>query len=102
MKYLNRDEYNGDWKEDLRNGYGKFKFSNGKYEGEWENDEYNRIGKIILNNNDIYEGYFKNRRKNREIIIMFNNNDIITNFKNDLFEGKGKYKYSNGNIFEGI
>ena len=32
---------------------------------------------------------------------MFNNNDIITNFKNDLFEGKGKYKYSNGNIFEG-
>ena len=34
---------------------------------------------------------------------MFNNNDIIiTNFKNDLFEGKGKYKYSNGNIFEGI
>ena len=36
MKYLNGDEYNGDWKEDLRNGFGKMKYNNGKvYEGYW-------------------------------------------------------------------
>jgi hypothetical protein len=34
MKYLNGDEYNGDWKEDLRNGFGKMKYNDRKvYEG---------------------------------------------------------------------
>ena len=30
MKYLNRDEYNGEWKEDLKDGFGKMKYNDGK------------------------------------------------------------------------
>ena len=36
MKYLNGYEYNGDWKEDLKEGKGKLKLMNGyEYNGNW-------------------------------------------------------------------
>ena len=36
MKYLNGYEYNGDWKEDLKEGKGKLKLKNGyEYNGNW-------------------------------------------------------------------
>ena len=40
MKYLNGDEYNGEWKEDLKDGFGIMKYNNrDEYNGNWKNDK---------------------------------------------------------------
>ena len=38
MKYKNGDEYEGDWKDDIRHGQGKYRFalSGNEYDGEWK------------------------------------------------------------------
>ena len=39
MHYRNGDTYEGEWKQDLRHGYGVLTLKDrGMYEGEWEND----------------------------------------------------------------
>jgi len=43
--YDNGNKYEGDWKNDTMNGYGKYYFSNGdKYEGEWKDGKINGKG----------------------------------------------------------
>ena len=39
MKYNNGDLYNGEWKNDLKEGEGTIKYNNGDiYDGNWKND----------------------------------------------------------------
>ena len=40
MTYANGDKFEGQWKDDLRNGYGRLTFAKAGdfYEGEWQND----------------------------------------------------------------
>ena len=49
MIYANGDEYEGDWKDDKRNGMGNFKANNNdKYSGEWKNDKKDGKGKMSI------------------------------------------------------
>ena len=48
MIYENGYEYVGDWKNDLKNGYGIIKMNIGKYEGEWKNNLKNGRGIMII------------------------------------------------------
>jgi hypothetical protein len=46
MDYADGNKYEGDWKNDMREGTGVLEFINGdKYEGDWENDKRNGRGK---------------------------------------------------------
>jgi len=56
MKYSNNDEYDGNWKNDKREGKGNFNvtnigiqiYSNGdKYEGDWINDKRSGKGNYV-------------------------------------------------------
>ena len=52
MTYANGDDYNGDWKNNKRDGKGKIATNIGKqvyangdiYDGQWKNDKRNGIG----------------------------------------------------------
>ena len=71
--------YEGDFRDNIREGYGKFTMSNGdRYEGEFQNDSYNGKGKYYWQNGNIYEGGFKNYKK----------------------EGRGKLTFFNGIIMD--
>ena len=82
MKYKNGNIYNDDWEKGTKTGKGIMKYSKAIYEGEWKNNLHERKGKVIYfleeGKIDVYEGEFKNHR-----------------------QGKGKYKYSNGNVYNG-
>ena len=55
MIYINGDVYNGQWKDDMRNGIGiadltlgVCEYSTGnRYEGQWKNDLCNKQGNAI-------------------------------------------------------
>ena len=56
MIYNNNEIYEGNWKNNLKEGNGKMIYKNGDiYEGNWEKDNFIK-GKIIYNNKEIYEG----------------------------------------------
>ena len=62
MKYIaNQDNV----KILVRHGKGKQKWLTGEvYEGEWREDKMNGYGKFIHGNNDLYEGYFIDDKAN--------------------------------------
>eukprot|EP01035_Chromulina_nebulosa_P020109 gene20109-26109_t len=64
----------------MRNGRGKYTYSNGDiYEGNWNNNKYHGYGKIKFTDGGKYEGIFSN----------------------GLYHGKGKYEYANGKVYDG-
>jgi hypothetical protein len=49
--------YEGEWKDDKRNGQGKWVHPSGQvYEGEWKDDKQNGQGKWVWPNGQVYEG----------------------------------------------
>lgn len=72
--------YEGSWENGLRQGYGKYTWSNGDtYEGQWFNDERHGIGTYIWNDGSKYTG----------------------NYSHGIRSGYGVYYYTNGTIYEG-
>jgi len=72
-------KYIGEWKDGIRNGLGTLIWDNFKYEGEWKNDLWDGVGKVIDDEN-VIEG------------------EWTEGFSN----GKQKYTYPDGYIFEGF
>ena len=52
--------YEGNWKNGLKDGFGKMKSKNMIYEGNWKKGKINGEGKVIWNNGNVYKGNFKN------------------------------------------
>ena len=49
LTWPNGDIYEGEYTEDIRNGFGIYKYSNGnRYEGEFKNDKQHGKGKITF------------------------------------------------------
>ena len=49
--------YDGEWKNDKRDGKGIMIFANGgKYEGEWKGDLMNGKGTYFFQNGDVFHG----------------------------------------------
>ena len=72
--------YEGNYENNLRNGYGKMTWSSGGvYEGNWKNGVQNGFGKKTWSDGSVYEG----------------------NYENNLRNGYGKYTWSDGDVYEG-
>jgi hypothetical protein len=58
--YEGRGHYIGEWKENMRNGWGRHTFKdNSVYEGNFENNVRNGFGTYYYNSGDIYKGTWK-------------------------------------------
>lgn len=80
LKNYGNEEYIGEWKHGLRNGYGVYTFESGnKYEGEWEYGLRYGYGIFTYADGNRYEG----------------------EFKNEMCHGYGIYTWANGNRYEG-
>ena len=103
MKYKIGDEYDGYWKNDMKEGKGTLITSEGKYECNWKNNEINGFGRIYYYNNNIFEGYFKNGKKEGKGIILNDKREKLEiNFKNDIIVGNEILNLNNGRIINGI
>ena len=59
--FVKGETYEGNWKNNVFNGYGKYTWENGTvYEGNYKNNAKNGYGKNTWPNGDIYEGNWKN------------------------------------------
>lgn len=58
--YRDGGYYDGHWKENMMNGYGKLFYDNGKiaYEGQWYRDEFHGRGKVYNDAPEVIEGPF--------------------------------------------
>ena len=103
MRYNNGDIYEGDWKNNWRNGKGKMTYEDGEiYEGAWKDDLMDGKGKMTYKNGDIYEGDFEYNQHHGKGKMIYEDGDIYEGeWKDDLINGKGKMTYRNGNIYEG-
>ena len=80
VHYATGNVFEGNYENDLRNGNGKYTWSDGSvYEGNWENDYQNGYGKYTWSNGHVYEGNYENGARN----------------------GYGKLTLSNGSVYEG-
>ena len=88
MYYYDSDSiYEGDWKNDIREGKGIFYYKNGDiYEGECKNDVAEGKGIFYWSNGDRYEGEWKNNEKEGKGIKYYKNGKIEDgNWKNNNF-----------------
>ena len=80
IHFVSGNVFEGNWENDLRNGYGKMTWSDGDvFEGNYENDAKNGYGKMTWSDGDVYEG----------------------NWENGNQHGYGKYTWSDGDVYEG-
>jgi hypothetical protein len=61
--FSNGDKYEGDWKDNKRDGEGKFINKKGRYEGEFKDDLKEGKGTFFYNNGNVYDGYYKDNHK---------------------------------------
>ena len=107
MKYYDLEDsiYEGEFKNNLREGYGKLIYKNGcYYKGQWHNDKKQGFGVEYLENDKIfYQGEFIDDVYNGYGGIQLKNgNYYIGSFFKGKKQGKGKIYYKNNKLkYEG-
>ena len=126
--YYDNGEYEGEFKNGEREGYGKYIWEDGeyyigqwlkgkkhgkgiiyykdgkiRYEGEFKNDKLEGYGKYIRENDEYYIGQWLNGKKHGEGIIYYKDGKILYDgeFKNNKREGYGKYIWEDGKYYIG-
>ncbi|KRX10097.1 Protein kinase-like domain [Pseudocohnilembus persalinus] len=121
--FPNGSKYQGQIKNNMRNGQGKFYFQDGGlYEGQWKDNKMDGKGILYYQNgqkaydgqwkDDMFNGYatlFNENPQNSDTNINYKNFDQIGNcwnkylghFENDLKHGQGTLYFTNGEFFQG-
>ncbi|KRX06271.1 Protein kinase-like domain [Pseudocohnilembus persalinus] len=100
--YENGSKYEGNFENDLKNGYGKQTYLNGTYEGNWVKNQKNGHGKFTWLNNDTYIGQWVNDQKEGQGEIIYNTQEKYQGqFKQNEFHGIGKFTHQNGSYYFG-
>ena len=107
MEYLNNDIYlgkiyEGEWKNDLREGRGIEIWKDGeRFEGYFRNDKREGKGIYYFNDGMRYEGDYKNGKRDGQGVIYYKNGDReIGDFYNDYQIGKGALMTAQGEVRE--
>ena len=110
MYYKNGSKYEGEYKNDKKQGKGIFTSQNYnnpnligiKYEGEFNNDKIEGYGIGTYTSGDKYEGEWKdNKQYGRGTLIYKGGGKYIGEWKNGKLNGNGIYYLKNGERFEG-
>ena len=96
--------YEGDFKNNLKDGIGKIKYyiTNEEYEGEFKEDKTNGKGTYLFANKNTYTGTFLNGKMHGKGIFKWTDgSEYNGEYLNNIKEGKGRFKWKNGRVFEG-
>jgi hypothetical protein len=96
--------YEGYFLNDKKHGQGSEvnKTNTYRYEGEWKDNLKNGLGKEILPDKSRYEGTYLNGKKNGKGKLYLSNGSIYDGeLKNDKLEGHGTLKWSDDKIYIG-
>jgi len=104
MHWNNGDRYEGEWKNNKKEGRGIYylgdgEFKGDRYEGDYKNGKAEEKGIYYYANGDRYEGEFKNGKREGKGIYYFANGDrTIVEFLNDKPIGKHVKLTINGEV----
>ena len=111
MMYSNGARYEGQWRNDKKNGKGIFTSSHYynckkvvgmKYEGEFKDDKFDGYGVTTYTNGDKYEGEWKNNKQyGKGIVTYCDGSKYDGEWVNGKFEGIGIFYLKNGEKYEG-
>lgn len=128
VEETDRDEYEGEFSGDKRQGEGRCRFANGDvYEGGWYSDVREGQGKLVYANGDVYEGaWHEDMRtgqgrqdyatgswyvgawlhdvengRGRGFLQVPQRGIYEGDFKDGFPHGVGKFVYANGDVYEG-
>ncbi|XP_067928504.1 MORN repeat-containing protein 1-like isoform X2 [Watersipora subatra] len=100
-----RDQYVGERRNHLRDGYGVYKYENKfyKYEGQWKAGKMHGHGKLVMKDGSFYEGEFKDGEITGHGFKYFarTRNTFSGEFYLGEIEGNGVMRYSDGSVYEG-
>ena len=102
VTYYNGDVYEGEWKDDKKNGQGIYRFSDGRvYEGEWKDDNRNGLGTMTWPNGVVYEGEWKDNKMNGQgKMTLADGSSLEGEWKDNKMNGQGKM-IAYGDVYEG-
>ena len=103
VKWVHGDIYEGNFKDELKHGYGKLYWSGGNiYQGNWKDDVKYGYGKYTWAHGDVYEGNWKDDVKHGYGKYTWADGDVYEgNYKEGEQHGYGKMTWASGNIYEG-
>ena len=102
--FKNKDSlYIGEFVNGKRSGKGDLRTEKYHYKGEFKDNKFDGIGSIeFLTEGHSFEGTFEKNEINGKGIYRWSNGDIYEGeMKNGKMNGKGKYTYIEGKIYEG-
>ncbi len=96
-------QYQGEFKEGLKHGAGKYAWENGdRYEGEFNEDRPNGKGKYRFSTGDTYEGDVKaGVISGRGVYVSKNGDQFEGSFADGKPNGTGIYRFASGDRYEG-
>ena len=102
FKYTNGDVYNGDFRAGLKDGVGIYTYKSGEtYEGDWKDDKKDGKGVYTYKNGVQYEGeWANNKRSGSGQLILPDGQTFTINYK----DGKADVNIvpvKDGSVFEG-
>ena len=93
LQHREGDVYEGRWKNNLRNGQGKYTWATGEvYEGKWKDDQKHGKGTYTYSNGDTYIGRFRDDKPHGYGTYIYTNGDsFVGNWINGKRNGKGSW-----------
>ena len=102
-EYGNGDKYEGEWREGLMHGRGKYTFADGTfYEGEWKDDKRHGRGKEAFADGRIYDGEWKeDNRHGRAKFTFADGAKYEGEFVDGLLHGQVTHTLASGEKYVG-
>lgn len=103
IRYSNGCTYDGNWHQDLQDGKGSIVYADGStYEGEWSEGKFNGQGRRVFANGDVFEGRWEMNRCREGRMTYADGRVFEGGFKNNHDYGEGVWTLSNGERIKGI
>jgi hypothetical protein len=94
--------YTGDFKNDKYDGYGVLTDEGGQYQGEWREGLKDGFGTFKLQSGDEYEGsYSLNRRSGYGVMRYVSGDRYEGNWSKDAYHGEGTLYSKDGRVYAG-
>lgn len=103
LKFANGNIYEGNFSQGNIEGKGKMTFYDGNiYSGDWTKEKMSGNGKYYFKNGTKYEGQFNDGKINGQgTLFLIDGDKYVGHFEDEKLNGMGDYFFKNGDVYSG-